>query len=335
MAFLDNSGDIILDAVLTDIGRKKMADGNFTIESFTLGDDEIDYSLFNVNHASGSAYFDLEILQTPVMEAATKQASSIKYGLMSIERTDLLFMPTMKVNQKISDAIQKSGSLFILAANTKTYDNVKALIGESKVLSPSSTTPDRSIVLETGIEDATRAASRENRTAMLSNTNLLDRNIEIKFDSRFLSGIRTATSGKFSNNEKGDKDIILSAFQDKRPIASTDFIENYSSTFANTMPNLVLQRDSTSATGIAQSEFSGPRGIASAFTLMPSVDVNVEGTASPSAYTLYGKTNRTEAQLGFGSGGSKYDIIDTTVYAVGDSSGAQVQIPVRIVRLRG
>ena len=223
--------------------------------------------------------------------------------------------------------------MFILAANTKTYDNVKALIGESKVLSPSSTTPDRSIVLETGIEDVTRAASRENRTAMLSSTNLLDRNIEIKFDSRFLGGIRTATSGKFANNEKGTKDIILSAFKDKRPIASTDFIENYSSTFANTMPNLVIQRDSSD--GTAQSEFSGPRGIASAFTLIPSVDVNIEGTASPSAYTLYGKTNRTEAQLGFGSGGSTYDTIDTTVYAVGDSSGAQVQIPVRIVRLRG
>jgi len=336
MAFLDNSGDIILDAVLTDIGRKKMADGNFTIETFALGDDEIDYSLFNSGHASGSAYYDLEILQTPVMEAATKQASSIKYGLMSIERTDLLFMPTMKVNQKISDALVKSGSMFLLAANTKTYDNLKAFtttVGESKVLSPSSATPDRSIVLETGIEDSTRSATRENRTAMLSSTNLLDRNIQIKFDSRFLSGIRTATSGRFANNEKGEKDIVLSAFQERSAVAAADFIEEYSTAFAATMPNLVIQRDSSD--GTAQSEFGGPRGIASAFTLVPSVDVNLEGATSPSAYTLYGKTGRTEAQLGFGSGGSTYDIIDTTVYAVGDSSGAQVQIPVRIVRLRG
>ena len=333
MAFLDNSGDIILDAVLTDIGRKKMADGNFKIETFALGDDEIDYSLFNSSHASGSAYYDLEILQTPVMEAATKQASSIKYGLMSIERTDLLFMATMKVNQKISDAIVKSGSVFILAANANTYDDIKAKIGESKVLSPTSFTPDRSVVIETGIEDATRAATRENRAAMLGSTNLLDRNIEIKYDTRFLSGIRTATTGRFANNEKGQKDIVLGAFKERRAIAATDFIENYSSTFAPTMPNLVFQQDSRD--GTAQSEFSGPRGMAAAFTLTPSVDVNLEGTTSPSAYTLYGKTNRTEAQLGFGSGGSKYDTIDTTVYAVGDSSGAQVQIPVRIVRLRG
>ena len=50
MAFLDNSGDIILDAVLTDVGRKRMAAGNFRITKFTLGDDEIDYSLYNKDH---------------------------------------------------------------------------------------------------------------------------------------------------------------------------------------------------------------------------------------------------------------------------------------------
>ena len=65
MAFLDNSGDIILDAVLTEAGRRRMAEGNFKITKFALGDDEIDYSLYNKNHASGSAYYDLEILQTP------------------------------------------------------------------------------------------------------------------------------------------------------------------------------------------------------------------------------------------------------------------------------
>ena len=73
MAFLDNSGDIILDAVLTDHGRKLLAqgDGSFEITQFALADDEIDYSLYNNLHTSGSAYFDIEILQTPVFEAFT------------------------------------------------------------------------------------------------------------------------------------------------------------------------------------------------------------------------------------------------------------------------
>ena len=49
MAFLDNSGDIILDAVLTDTGRMRLAkgDGSFKIAKFALGDDEINYELFD------------------------------------------------------------------------------------------------------------------------------------------------------------------------------------------------------------------------------------------------------------------------------------------------
>ena len=63
MAFLDNSGDIILDAVLTDTGRLRLArgDGSFKITKFALGDDEINYETYHAQHSSGSAYFDLEI----------------------------------------------------------------------------------------------------------------------------------------------------------------------------------------------------------------------------------------------------------------------------------
>ena len=90
MAFLDNSGDIILDAVLTDTGRARLAkgDGTFKIVKFALADDEIDYELYDDAHPSGSAYFDLEVL-TPVLEAFTNNASSMKHKLVSF--LELLF----------------------------------------------------------------------------------------------------------------------------------------------------------------------------------------------------------------------------------------------------
>ena len=95
MGFLDNSGDIILDAVLTDTGRMRLArgDGSFKIVKFALGDDEINYELYNKNHASGSAYYDLEVLQTPILEAFTDNAASTKSKLISIPRNNLLFLP--------------------------------------------------------------------------------------------------------------------------------------------------------------------------------------------------------------------------------------------------
>ena len=77
MEFLDNSGDIILDAVLTDTGRMRLAkgDGTFKIVKFALGDDEIDYGLFNKDDTRGSAYYDLDIMQTPILEAFTNNTS--------------------------------------------------------------------------------------------------------------------------------------------------------------------------------------------------------------------------------------------------------------------
>ena len=101
MAFLDNSGDIILDAVLTDTGRLRLAqgDGSFKITKFALGDDEINYDLYNKNHASGSSYFDLEVLQTPVLEAFTNNSATVKTKLVTMSRTNILYMPILKLNE--------------------------------------------------------------------------------------------------------------------------------------------------------------------------------------------------------------------------------------------
>ena len=117
MAFLDNSGDIILDAVLTETGRRRMAQGNFRIVKFGLGDDEIDYSLYDKNHASGSAYYDLEILQTPVFEAFTQVNAGINYGLLATTDVDLLYLPVLKVNEKTAygDNITKTSGLYYVA----------------------------------------------------------------------------------------------------------------------------------------------------------------------------------------------------------------------------
>ena len=111
MAFLDNSGDIILDAVLTDTGRYRLAkgDGSFKITKFALGDDEINYGSYNKSHSSGSAYYDLEILQTPVLEAFTNNTSTMKSKLISIARTNLLYLPEILINDRI-DMYKQSGS---------------------------------------------------------------------------------------------------------------------------------------------------------------------------------------------------------------------------------
>ena len=128
MAFLDSSGDIILDACLTDTGRYRLAkgDGSFKIVKFALGDDEINYTLFNKNHSSGSAYFDLDILQTPILEAFTNNTATMQSKLISIPRTNLLYLPVIKLNELLSENLRHSSGAFILAVDEETEDDLMA-----------------------------------------------------------------------------------------------------------------------------------------------------------------------------------------------------------------
>lgn len=125
MGFLDNSGDIVLDAVLTDTGRMRLAkgDGSFKISKFALADDEINYGIYDKAHASGSAYYDLEILQTPVLEAFTNNTSCVKHRLLSISRTNLLYLPVIEINAAGSGAqatVSGGDDLHMVAVDSAT-----------------------------------------------------------------------------------------------------------------------------------------------------------------------------------------------------------------------
>lgn len=95
MGFMDNSGEIFIDAVLTDEGRERLSrnDGSFSIVRFRLGDDEIDYRFWN--ELTGSDSKDRKILDTPVFEAFTNEIVALKYPLISIRNARFQFLPTM------------------------------------------------------------------------------------------------------------------------------------------------------------------------------------------------------------------------------------------------
>lgn len=127
MGFLDNSGDIILDAVLTDTGRMRLArgDGSFNVAKFALGDEEINYGLYNSSHSSGSAYYDVEILQTPVLEAFTNNTSTMKSKLITISRTNILYLPIIKLNESNGGvkASKHSEGVHLIGVDSNTVDN--------------------------------------------------------------------------------------------------------------------------------------------------------------------------------------------------------------------
>jgi hypothetical protein len=87
MGYLNNQ-IITVDAILTKKGRELLAkgDGSFNITQFALSDDEVDYTLYNPNHPSGSAFYGEAIENMPLLEAFPDESQMMKYKLVTLPR---------------------------------------------------------------------------------------------------------------------------------------------------------------------------------------------------------------------------------------------------------
>ena len=87
MGYLDNSS-VTVDAILTRRGRELLSrnDGSFQITQFALGDDEIDYTLYNENHPDGSQFFGEAIENLPLVEAFPDENNIMIHKLVTLPR---------------------------------------------------------------------------------------------------------------------------------------------------------------------------------------------------------------------------------------------------------
>ena len=87
MGYLNNSV-VTVDAILTTKGRELLAknDGSFRITQFAFADDEIDYTLYNPTHPSGSSFYGEAIQNMPLLEAFPQETQIMKYKLATLPR---------------------------------------------------------------------------------------------------------------------------------------------------------------------------------------------------------------------------------------------------------
>ena len=87
MGFLDNTSQTI-DAILTKKGRELLARGNneFKITKFALGDDEIDYALYDVSHPDGTNSYGAAIENMPLIEAIPDENQIMRYKLVTLPK---------------------------------------------------------------------------------------------------------------------------------------------------------------------------------------------------------------------------------------------------------
>ena len=119
MGYLNNSV-VTVDAILTDTGRQLLAqnDGQFRITQFALADDEIDYTLYNPNHPSGSAYYGEAIQNMPLLEAFPQATQVMKYKLVTLPRGTAK-MPILDLGY--SAIVIKQGASLAITPQTLNY----------------------------------------------------------------------------------------------------------------------------------------------------------------------------------------------------------------------
>ena len=142
MGYLNNSV-ITVDAILTTKGRELLAanDGSFRITQFALADDEIDYTLYNPTHSSGSAFYGEAIDGMPLLEAFPQESQIMKYKLVTLPRGTSK-LPVLNIGY---DAITlQQGATLAITPQTLNYlgtdstfeaSGYTATIGDSRTLS--------------------------------------------------------------------------------------------------------------------------------------------------------------------------------------------------------
>lgn len=141
MGYLNNS-IVTVDAILTTKGRQLLAanNGTFLITQFALADDEIDYSLYNPQHPSGSAYYGEAIENMPLLEAFPQETQMMKYKLITLPRGTAK-VPILNVGYT-SIVIKQGASLAItpqtlnyLGGNTYETSGYTATIADVRTMS--------------------------------------------------------------------------------------------------------------------------------------------------------------------------------------------------------
>jgi hypothetical protein len=141
MSYL-SSTSVVVDAILTKKGRELMArnDGSFQITQFSLADDEIDYTLYNPNHPSGSAFYGEAIEAMPILQAYPNDTEIMRYKLITLPRGTAkipvldLGYTSITIKQGASLAITPQTLNYLGATSTFEQSGYTATIGDVRTM---------------------------------------------------------------------------------------------------------------------------------------------------------------------------------------------------------
>jgi hypothetical protein len=265
--------------------------------------------LYDKNHASGSAYFDLEILQTPVLEAFTDNAASCKNKLLSFDNLELLFLPVLKLNQSsLNNQMHTSGSFYVAVDSyTEDSDNTGTKDG---VAFDSAGTQRRGVLLGENIPG--------------ENLVRIDQGLDTaEISARQSLGGLTETEYTIQMDDR-----LGSIVSSQGNVVVEDYVDDDDQAFYTVSVGDEIVSYINDTSNSASQAISGPRGTMLSFGIKASNDLNTSSF-------LFETLGATQSML------DQDDASDTTVYYIdslvrvtGIKTGYSIDIPVRYVKFK-
>ena len=364
MAFQGAGFDIIIDAVLTEVGKKRMAQGKFRVSKFSLGDDEIDYNLFDAENDDEVGYTQ-RLLTASVMEAGSTNGANILYGVQTFSNQKIDYFPILKVNKAIGVSTNPTlsqglvagrattASAYYLSVNEETTEKINEIFatGSFKFLESGNFTGNK-IIVESGISeklvnpgwsrlppDAKAGDYKTNarsRFYHIISKGLYDNNYFIYCDKRLFSEkikISDSCGSVFKNYPDGTADINFVASKEVSKISYGFVYDNYECFAAEGIPNLISDHGTELTPPLNKrfSELGGPKGTAIAFNLSVDEELRINSLGERDyRYVDMGLID----QYVFDKT-NKFDYIDTNVRIEGSASRSSVDVPIRLIRYSG
>ncbi len=186
MGFLDHStNNIIVDAVLTDRGRQALAEGNFSVHSFTLGDDEVDYTI--IQKFGRTVGKEKIIKNTPIFEAQTGSELGLKHKLLTLADPSVIYLPTVGLS---GDIVNDTVTLQSSTGGTSTSQTVVLSIESTGVTDPYSTFP----------KDTIFYVEVPNRFLTIQNDNSMTNATESRINQNTQTAVYSLSPGAGSNS---------------------------------------------------------------------------------------------------------------------------------------
>ena len=218
MSYLDNS-TITVDAVLTARGREILSRGQnqFEVVKFALGDDEVDYTLWNTNHPSGSQFYGYAIENMPVLEAPIDGTKALRYKLLTLTG-NVTAVPVVKSglgSNNVSITIPRNRTYSRLISDNQTAasnaGNISPAAGVAISFSPTTLNYNSSQLYKVTVASVNRGYVVETSNGETTNNDrltVLGGNFRFVPPSNLASGTTVSTSIIVEGTETGGSETI-------------------------------------------------------------------------------------------------------------------------------